>query len=130
MLEAEGATGRHCVSLGTRSDGFLGHHVLSPRLAAEDRVDTAGGKCNTDDTQPQSQAGLCPSDAALKDIAMSWHHSQSALGMAALSFNPVDNLGAIHVSQVMPVLGPTAGILCLSFPSPGYRVATQQGPSA
>ena len=36
MLEAEGATGRHCVSLGTRSDGFLGHHVLSPRLAAED----------------------------------------------------------------------------------------------
>ena len=127
VLEAEGAKGRHCVSLGTRSDGFLGRHVLSPRLAAEDGEDTAGGKCNTDDTQPQSQAGLCPSDAALKDMCWAWHHSQSALGMAALSFNPVGNLGAIHVAQVMPVLGPRAGILCLSFPSPGYRVATHTG---
>lgn len=80
VLEAEGAKGRHCVSLGTRSDGFLGHHVLSPRLVAEDREDTAGGKYNTDDTQPQSQAGICPSDAALKDMCWAWHRSQSALG--------------------------------------------------
>lgn len=72
VLEAEGAKGR--------PDSFLGRHVLSPRLAAEDREDTAGGKCNTDDTLPQSQAGLCPSDAALKDMCWAWHHSQSALG--------------------------------------------------
>lgn len=56
------------------------HHVLSPRLAAEDREDTAGGECDTNDTQQQSQAGLCPSDAALKDMCWAWHRTQSALG--------------------------------------------------
>lgn len=56
------------------------HHVLSPRLAAEDREDTAGGECDTNDTQQQSQAGLCPSDTALKDMCWAWHRTQSALG--------------------------------------------------
>ena len=80
MLEAEAAKGSHCVSLRTRSDGFLGRHFLSPRLAAEDREHNSGGKCNMNDTQQQSQAGLCPSDAALKVMCWAWHGTQSALG--------------------------------------------------
>lgn len=51
------------------------------------------------------------------------------LGMAALSFNPVAALRAIHVAQIRPILGPTAEILCLSF-SYSCRVAAHRGPSA
>lgn len=67
------------------------------------------------DTQQQSQAGLCPSDAALKDMCRKQHGTQSAQGWqhsASISRQP----GGHPCAQIRP--SPRlAGILCLSFSS-------------